>query len=115
MEEGLLRWVAVHARTDAGTAFGVMHRDGGLTEEVLQVVGRGRARRVVNLAEVTDQAGADCVTRRDEWVPVAVQRGFAQLCDDFLAAVASGRPLSASDALRTHAVCEEIVSRVSGA
>ena len=112
MENGLLCWVAVHARTDSGTVFGAMHRDGGLTEEVLQVVGRGRARRVVNLAEVTDQAGADCLTRRDEWVPVAVQRGFAQLCDDFLTAVTAGRPVSAGDALRTHAVCEEIVSRI---
>jgi virulence factor len=112
-EGGLLRWVAIHARTDAGTAFGAMHRDGGVTEEVLQVVGRGRARRVVNLAEVTDQAGTDAVTRRDEWVPVAVQRGFAQLCEEFLTAVESGRPVPAEDALRTHAVCEEIVARIT--
>jgi virulence factor len=113
MDGGLLRWVAVHARTDAGTAFGVMHRDAGLTEEVLDVVGRGRRRRVVNLAEITEQAGADCRTRRDEWVAVAVQRGFAQLCDSFLDAVAAGRAVSARDALQTHAVCEEIVERVA--
>jgi virulence factor len=112
VDGGLLRWVAVHARTDGGTAFGVMHRDGGLTEEVLEVVGGGRKRRVVNLAEVTDQAGADCVTRRDEWVPVAVQRGFAQICEDFLEAVAAKRPTSARDALQTHALCEQIVSRI---
>ena len=112
LEGGLLRWVAIQARTDAGAAFGLMHRDTGLTEEVLEVVGRGRRRRVLNLAEVTDQAGADCVTRRDEWVPVAVQRGFDKLCESFLEAVAAKRPVSAVDALETHAMCERILGQV---
>lgn len=104
--------VAVHLSDGQRLAVGVMNRMAGLTEEVLEVTAEGRRRRVVNVAEVTDYLGAECTTRRDEWTPVAVQRGFEQACDAFLADVSAGRVTSAEDALATHVMCEQIVQEI---
>jgi virulence factor len=111
-DERGLRRVALQLTRGQRLAVGVMHRTAGLTEEVLEVVADGRRRRVVDLAEVTDAVGASCTTRRDEWVPVGVQRGFAALAEHFLAAVRAGRVLDAADALATHRLCEQVVREV---
>jgi virulence factor len=107
-----LRRVALQLTRGQRIAVGVMHRTAGLTEEVLEVVADGRRRRVVDLADVTDAVGASCTTRRDEWVPVGVQRGFAALAEHFLTSVRSGQVLDASDALATHRLCEQVVREV---
>ena len=104
-----LRRVALQLTRGQRIAVGVMHRTAGLTEEVLEVVADGRSRRVVDLAEVTDAVGASCTTRRDEWVPVGEQRGFAGLAEHFLTSVRAGQVLDASDALATHLLCERVV------
>jgi virulence factor len=109
---GLLHSVAVHLSDGRQLAVGVMNRAAGHTEEVLEVLGPGRKRRVVNLADTTELAGGECAIRRDEWLPVAVQRGFQQICDEFLADVRAGRARSASDALATHVLCEAIVQEI---
>lgn len=107
-----LRRVALQLTRGQRIAVGVMHRTTGMTEEVLEVVADGRRRRVVDLAEVTDAMGASCTTRRDEWVPVGVQRGFAALAEHFLTSVRSGHVLDAADALATHRLCEQVVGEV---
>jgi len=111
-DAGRLHSVTLHISDGRSVAIGVMNRVAGLTEEVLEVLGPGRKRRVVNVAETTDFAGAECVTRRDEWTPVAVQRGFQQICAEFIATVRSGEVRSAEDALATHAMCEQIVQTI---
>lgn len=107
-----LRRVALQLTRGQRIAVGVMHRTAGLTEEVLEVVADGRRRRVVDLADVTDAVGASCTTRRDEWVPVGVQRGFAGLAEHFLTSVRTGQVLDAADALATHRLCEQVVQEV---
>jgi len=47
-------------------------------------------------------------------VPVARQLGVEQIALAFLDAVRDGTPLSARDALRTHDLCELIVSEIAG-
>ena len=111
-DAGGLRRVALQLTRGQRIAVGVMHRTTGMTQEVLEVVADGRSRRVVDLAEVTDAVGTSCTTRRDEWVPVGVQRGFAALADHFLAGVRAGAVLDASDALVTHRLCERVVDEV---
>ena len=110
-----VRRLALQLTRGQRIAVGVMHRTAGLTEEVLEVVADGRRRRVVDLADVTDAVGASCTTRRDEWVPVGVQRGFAALTEHFLTAVRTGQVLDASDALVTHRLCEQVVQEVEQA
>jgi virulence factor len=114
-DEHGLRRVALQLTRGQRVAVGVMHRTTGVTQEVLEVVSDGRSRRVVELAEVTNSAGATCTTRRDEWVPVGVQRGFTGLADHFLTSVRAGRLLDASDALATHRLCERVVHEVERA
>jgi virulence factor len=108
-DERGVRRLALQLTRGQRLAVGVMHRTTGLTQEVLEVVADSRSRRVVDLAEVTDAVGASCTTRRDEWVPVGVQRGFAGLAEHFLSSVRAGDLLDASDALATHRLCEQVV------
>lgn len=111
--DGLLHRVLLRIDEGSRTGIGIMDRASGTTQEVLEVSAPGRRRRIVEMAEVTHhQDGVEAVTRRDEWTPVAAQRGFAAMCEDFLEAVQSGRRLDASDALETHRLCEHVVSEV---
>jgi virulence factor len=41
---------------------------------------------------------------------MATVRGFTAMCDAFLSAVRSEEVLSARDALRTHEICEQVVT-----
>jgi len=76
------------------------------------VIGDGPRRQVTDLADSVDFAGQERVVRRDGWAPAAELRGFSAMCEEFLAAVAQGRRLDASDALLTHEICERVVHSV---
>ncbi|MBG0828966.1 Gfo/Idh/MocA family oxidoreductase [Planomonospora sp. ID67723] len=110
VRDGLLEHVTLELSGDGFTAFGIMSRVSGAAEETVEVMGGGVKRRVVNLAEATDYAGAETLTRRGDWTPVSRQRGIEQVCLEFLDAVRSGTVLDAGDALVTHALCEDIVT-----
>jgi virulence factor len=110
--EGLLEQVTVALSDGRRLAAGMMSRTSGATEEVLEVIGAGRKRRVRDLAESTHYEDGECVAHRDEWRPVGQQRGFSDICEHFLSAVRDGRRLSARDALATHRLCERIVEHV---
>ncbi|MEE1942009.1 Gfo/Idh/MocA family oxidoreductase [Streptomyces sp. TRM 70361] len=109
---GLLHHVVLQLSGDGFTAIGVMNRMSGSTEEILEVAGQDTKRQVSNLAEIVDHKGQPSVRRRGDWVPVARQRGIEQITLDFLDAVRAGRRPSAADALRTHELCERIVTGV---
>jgi virulence factor len=112
-EAGLLRTVTLALRAGGCTAVGVMHRTSGADEEVLEVLGDGWKHRVVDLVDVArSEASLGNGTfraTRDGWAPVGEVRGFADMCDAFLASVRSGEVLGARDALRTHEICEQVV------
>lgn len=110
VHEGLMHQVVLQMSGAGFTALGIMNRLSGSTEEILEVSGRDTKRQVVNLAEVIDHKGQPTVRRRGDWVPVARQRGIEQVVDHFLEAVATGRTLSARDALLTHELCERVVN-----
>ena len=106
---GLVEHVALSLSGGGRDALGIMNRVSGSNEETLEVSGAGAKRRVVDMAQVVDQAGQDHVTRRGDWTSVGRQRGFEGLCEHFLSAVRDGRRLSALDALETHRLCETVV------
>ncbi|MEU4831112.1 Gfo/Idh/MocA family oxidoreductase [Streptosporangium sp. NPDC023615] len=112
--DGLLEHVTLELSGNGFTAFGIMSRMSGSAEEVVEVMGGGTKRRVVNLAEVVDhspgRSGGETLTRRGDWIPVSRQRGIEQACHEFLDAVRSGVVVDAGDALATHAICEDIVA-----
>ncbi|SDB84744.1 virulence factor [Sanguibacter gelidistatuariae] len=113
-EDGQLRRIEVVLRDGQRRATGLMDRDSGATVEELDVFAPGRRARVRDLAEVTEYAGGSVtVRRRQEWVSVGEQRGFAGAVGAFVDAVAAGRVLDAADAVRTHELCEEVVGQLS--
>ncbi|MFC4036254.1 Gfo/Idh/MocA family protein [Streptomyces polygonati] len=111
---GLLHHVVLQLSGDGFTAIGSMNRTSGSTEESLDISGDDSRRQVLNLAEVVDHKGQPTVRRRGDWVPVARQRGLEQITLAFLDAVRGGRLLDARDALRTHELCERIVTEITG-
>jgi virulence factor len=113
IERGLLSRVLLQLAEGDRRGLGFMDRDSGTTQEVLEVSAPQRRRRIVEMGEVVHhEGGVESVARRDEWTPVAVQRGFTGLCDTFLDAVRSGRRPDPDDALRTHLLCERIVTQI---
>ncbi|MEV4108618.1 Gfo/Idh/MocA family oxidoreductase [Nonomuraea sp. NPDC049695] len=111
VQDGLLEHVVLELSGAGFTAIGVMNRVSGASEESCEAMGDGAKRRVVNLGDIIDYRGGEMLARRPDWTPVARQRGIEQVCLEFLAAVRDGRRIAADDALATHALCEEIVSR----
>jgi virulence factor len=112
VRDGLMHHVYLEMSGEDFTAVGVMNRMSGSSEELLDVMGEDTKRQVLNLAEVVDHRGQPTVRRRGDWVPVARQRGFEQIVGVFLDAVEKGTLLDATDALRTHELCERIVTEV---
>lgn len=110
VRDGLLHHVVLQLSGDGFTALGVMNRLSGSAEEILEVSGQDTKREVRDLAGIVDHKGQPSVRRRGDWVPVARQRGIEQIVHSFLDAVRAGHVLSAVDALRTHELCERIVS-----
>jgi virulence factor len=110
-QDALLATVTLALRVGASTGLGVMHRVGGATEEVVEVLGPGYQRRVVDLAEEwrADGSGGLRLLRRDSWTDVPTVRGFSAMVDAFLSSVRAGEVVSARDALRTHEICEQVV------
>ena len=112
-EDGRLRRIEVVLRDGHRRATGLMDRDSGATTEELDVFAPGRRARVRDLAEVTDYAGGSVTVRhRQEWTSVAHQRGFTGAVNAFLDAVTAGQVLDATDAVRTHVLCEEVVEQL---
>lgn len=110
IRNGLMEQVVLHLSGDGFTAIGTMNRLSGSAEEILDVSGQNTKRQVINLAETIDHQGVPSVHRRGDWVPVARQRGIEQITAAFLDAVAAGERPSAADALRTHELCERVVT-----
>ncbi|GGX49498.1 Gfo/Idh/MocA family protein [Streptomyces noursei] len=110
IRDGLMDQVVLQLSGDGFTALGTMNRRSGSAEELLDVSGQDTRRQVVNLAEVVDHRGRPSVRRRGDWEPVARQRGIEQIVLAFLDDVRAGRVPSARDALRTHELCERVIT-----
>ncbi|MBB1251951.1 Gfo/Idh/MocA family protein [Streptomyces alkaliterrae] len=115
MVDGLLHHVVLQLSGDGFTAVGMMNRLSGSNEEILEVSGQDSKREVRNLAEVIDHKGQPSVRRRGDWVPVARQRGIEQAVTAFLDQARAGHGGDVTNSLRTHELCEQIVTAVESA
>ncbi|MEO5979392.1 MAG: Gfo/Idh/MocA family oxidoreductase [Chryseolinea sp.] len=115
MKDGLLYHVMIQLISDLGViATGIMNRESGAVEERLELFTPGGKWVVENVADTYHYQDKN-ITKygQDDWASTLHKRGFEQIIDHFLTEVASGK-VSAPDlnALETHRICEEIVTRL---
>lgn len=114
VEQGELISVTLMLAGDGFTAIGTMHRNSGLNEERLDVIGNGFRHSVLNMAEERRMDGGEWHRRRGDWTTVGKQRGFEAMCAEFLSAVRERRPTDADAILATHRLCEAITRHAEG-
>ena len=97
------------------TAMGIMNRNGGVTEEIIEYM-TGHDKYVVNsLVETTHFHDKETsITKFGDWEPTLYKRGFYQMVDTFLDSVQHNRipDPSIDDSLITHEICERIVNYI---
>jgi virulence factor len=99
---GMLYQLVVNFRLENGMiAIGIMNRDSGTTEERLELFSPAEKRVVIDLV--------DTKSVRDPWEPMLKTRGFEDVVDDFL----KGGKTDDVAILKTHEICENIVTQLS--
>ncbi|WP_034551522.1 Gfo/Idh/MocA family protein [Carnobacterium funditum] len=115
-KDGLLYNVIIQLIGKECTAIGIMNRNNGITEEVIEYMTAGN-KLVINDLVKTTQFSNDTKTFIDfnGWEPTLVKRGFYQIIDHFIECVDLNKQPnpSISDSLITHEICEEIYERVT--
>ena len=97
-------------------AIGIMNRDSGTTEEILEVFSPEAKMVAYNVSDVYVHKNKQIIkTGSDDWTSTLHKRGFEQIIDDFLSAVESGKhpQVSTQEHLRTHKICEEVVRKLN--
>jgi virulence factor len=116
-KDKLLSHVVIQLRADNGAiALGIMNRDSGLVEEVVEVFSSTEKRSVRNLSSLSVAHNRDEANKAGgDWESTLYKRGFEQITADFLDAIRSGRKpeILIEDALLTHKMCEDIVMQLS--
>lgn len=96
-------------------AVAVMNRVSGVNQESVQVMAPTGEYFVRNLTEMEQIRGIE-ITRIPfgDWESTLYKRGFEQIVRAFIEAVRThqNEPISKSDALETHLICEKIIHKV---
>jgi virulence factor len=114
-QAGQLHHVVLQLDGDGFTCIGLMNRDNGVTEEILEVMSAGNKWLVRGLNKTTHDAGGEERTYYfDDWESILHRRGFTGIIDHFLSCVRQDSVPSpaARDSLDTHALCERIVAEI---
>ncbi|MCM3118645.1 Gfo/Idh/MocA family oxidoreductase [Neobacillus sp. MER 74] len=97
------------------TVLGIMNRNSGVTEEIIEYT-TGQDKYVVNsLVETTHYHNKEVtISKFGDWEPTLYKRGFYQLIDHFIDCVQHKRnpEPSIEDSLITHEICEKIVKSI---
>jgi virulence factor len=97
------------------TAIGIMNRNGGVTEEIIEYM-TGHDKYVVNsLVETTHFHNKEIsISKFGDWEPTLYKRGFYQIVDHFIDCIRNNSipAPSIDDSLLTHEICERIVKYI---
>lgn len=116
MEGDRLHHIVIQFLTNGATAIGIMNRDNGTNEEIVEVMGPLEKRTVQNVSKLIISKGMEITeVRGNDWEPTLIKRGFEPMITDFIEAVRTNtKPqISAEDALKTHEICEKIVRKLN--
>ncbi|AZB41062.1 gfo/Idh/MocA family oxidoreductase [Bacillus sp. FJAT-42376] len=111
----MLDHIVVQLIGDGCTAIGIMNRNGGVTEEIIEYSAGHHKYTVNSLVETTHFHHKDIsVTQFGDWEPTLFKRGFYQIMDHFIDCVRENRVPDPSfeDSLITHEICERIVNQI---
>ena len=110
---GSLYNVVLQMSGDGYTSIGIMNRDNGISEEVVEYMNPNNKWVVRDLTDVIHyNNGTEKIIKFNDWDPVLYRRGFYQIIDHFIYSVEHNEIPSPSvrDSLSTHEMCEKIVS-----
>lgn len=111
----MLDHIVIQLIGDGCTAIGIMNRNGGVTEEIIEYH-TGHDKYVVNsLVETTHFHNKEVsISKFGDWEPTLFKRGFYQLVDHFIECVEHNKKPGPSieDSLLTHEICEQIVTYI---
>lgn len=97
------------------TAIGVMNRNGGVTEEIIDYMTPNDKYVVRNLVETIHYYDKEInLSKFADWEPTLFKRGFYQIVDHFIDCVKNNKTPNPSidDSLITHEICERIVKQI---
>ncbi|CAN7507278.1 Gfo/Idh/MocA family protein [Rossellomorea sp. LjRoot5] len=111
----LLHHLVIQLISENCTAVGIMNRDGGVTEEIIEYSAGHHKYVVDSLVETTHYHKKEkSVSSFGDWEPTLYKRGFYDLVDHFINCAEKGQhpDPSIEDSLITHDICERIVGMV---
>lgn len=114
-EQGQLLHVVLHL-AGSPAAIGMMNRDSGKSEEVVEFMTPGNKYMVRDLVSLSRQHdNREVAEKSDDWESTLRKRGFYDAVEHFLACVARDEDMSAvtRDSLITHQICENIVDAIA--
>lgn len=115
-ESGLLYNVVLELTGLNTVCIGIMNRDNGISEEIVEFMTPGHKFIIKDMARLYHMNNNKEVTEKaSDWEPTLFKRGFYQVVDHFLECVEQGKqPTTPSleDSLITHRLCERIVESI---
>ncbi|WP_238885011.1 Gfo/Idh/MocA family protein [Clostridium sp. YIM B02551] len=111
----LLHNVIIELIGESCTAIGIMNRNNGVTEEVIEYMTAGDKYIVDNIIETMHFHDKEKdILKFGDWEPTLFKRGFYQIVDHFIDCIEKNKipNPSISDSLITHEICEKIVMKI---
>lgn len=115
MEEGQLLSMALQLIGSPVTAIGIMNRDSGKSEEVIEFMTPGNKYIVRDLLSFFHQHNnRETEEKADDWEPTLQKRGFVDIIEHFLTCVKkdTDTTIDTRDSLVTHKICEGLVEAI---
>jgi len=114
-KDNMLEHLVIHLIGEGCTAIGIMNRNNGVTEEMIEYMTPQNKYVVSSLVETTHYHNKEInITKFGDWEPTLYKRGFYQIVDHFLDCIEQHKTPdpSINDSLITHEICERIVQYI---
>ncbi|WP_129689606.1 Gfo/Idh/MocA family protein [Gottfriedia acidiceleris] len=114
-KDNMLEHLVIHLIGEGCTAIGIMNRNNGVTEEIIEYMTPQNKYVVSSLVETTHYHNKEInITKFGDWEPTLYKRGFYQIVDHFLDCIEQNKTPdpSINDSLITHEICERIVQYI---
>ncbi|MGG0178184.1 Gfo/Idh/MocA family protein [Gottfriedia acidiceleris] len=114
-KDSMLEHLVIHLIGEGCTAIGIMNRNNGVTEEMIEYMTPQNKYVVSSLVETTHYHNKEInIKKFGDWEPTLYKRGFYQIVDHFIDCIEQNKTPdpSINDSLITHEICERIVQYI---